>query len=73
MTKEKQRSFTVRVDDQTETKFVRKMTCPVCKGTGWFLYKEDAPSPPYKQGSKLEFAKGCACPNGHKIPEQEQH
>lgn len=37
------------------------MTCPYCKGIGWLLYEEDAPSPPYKQGSKLEFAKECVC------------
>ena len=48
------------------------MTCKYCKGTGWFLYKEDAPSPPYKQGTQLEFAKGCGCEGGHKGPYQNQ-
>jgi hypothetical protein len=48
------------------------MICEYCKDTGWFLYKEDAPSPPYKEGSQLEFAKGCACSKGHKVPEPEQ-
>lgn len=37
------------------------MTCEYCKGTGLFLYKEDAPCPPYIQGTQLEFAKRCVC------------
>ena len=39
------------------------MTCKFCKDTGWYLYKEKAPSPPYNQGSQLEFAKRCVCQN----------
>lgn len=48
------------------------MTCQYCKGTGWLVYKEDAPSPPYKQGMKLEFAKGCVCSRESKGPYQDQ-
>jgi hypothetical protein len=48
------------------------MSCQYCKGTGWILYKEEAPSPPYKQGQELEFAKGCVCSYGHKGAYQDQ-
>jgi hypothetical protein len=48
------------------------MSCQYCKGTGWFLYKEDAPSPPYREGEKLEFAKRCVCSHGFKGPYQDQ-
>lgn len=37
------------------------MVCKYCNGTKWLLYIQDAPSPPYKVGSKLEFAKRCVC------------
>jgi hypothetical protein len=37
------------------------MSCEYCHGVGWLLYKEEAPSPPYKQGQELEFAKRCVC------------
>ncbi len=40
------------------------MNCHYCKDTGWFLYKEDAPSPPYKRGQQLEFVKRCVCRGG---------
>lgn len=46
------------------------MICPYCKGVGWFLYKEAAPSPPYKQGMELDFAKRCVCQNAAKRPNQ---
>jgi hypothetical protein len=39
------------------------MMCPKCKGTGWLLYQKDAPSPPYKEGKKLEFGVRCDCTN----------
>lgn len=37
------------------------MKCKICKDIGWILYKKDAPSPPYKEGTKLEYAQQCAC------------
>lgn len=37
------------------------MVCRKCNGTGWYLYKLDAPSPPYKKGSKIEYARTCEC------------
>ena len=37
------------------------MSCQYCKGTGWILYKVDAPSPPYRENHKLEYAKECVC------------
>jgi hypothetical protein len=37
------------------------MSCQFCQGLGVVLYKEDAPSPPYKQGSQLEYAMRCVC------------
>jgi hypothetical protein len=37
------------------------MTCEKCKGTSWLMYVKDAPSPPYKEGSKLDY--GVRCPN----------
>lgn len=46
------------------------MTCKYCNGIGWFLHKEDAPSPPYKANTKLEFAKECACRNEGNRPYQ---
>ena len=47
------------------------MTCKYCKDTGWYLYKENAPSPPYNQGSQLEFTKRCVCQNEYQRPKQE--
>jgi hypothetical protein len=46
------------------------MSCPACKGIGFVLYKEPAPSPPYKQDTELEFAKRCVCQNATKRPTQ---
>lgn len=46
------------------------MICAYCKGTGWFLYNELAPSPPYKQGQQLEFAKRCVCQHDSQRPTQ---
>lgn len=37
------------------------MSCEYCHGVGWLLYKEEAPSPPYNQGTELEYAKRCVC------------
>ena len=37
------------------------MICRKCFNTGWILYKKDAPSPPYKEGSKIEYARDCDC------------
>ena len=37
------------------------MACNHCNGTGWILYKDKAPSPPYKEGSELEYARECVC------------
>lgn len=39
------------------------MACLKCNGTGWILYQKDAPSPPYKEGKKLEFGARCDCKN----------
>jgi hypothetical protein len=47
------------------------MSCEYCHGTGWLLYKEDAPSPPYREGEKLEYAKGCVCSYESKRPNQD--
>jgi hypothetical protein len=35
--------------------------CGRCDGTSWILYFKDAPSPPYKEGCKLEY--GVRCPD----------
>lgn len=35
------------------------MTCPKCNDLKWLLYQKDAPSPPYKEGHKLDFAVRC--------------
>jgi hypothetical protein len=48
------------------------MSCQNCKDTGWFMYKEDAPSPPYKEGVELEFVKRCVCCHEPKRPHQDQ-
>jgi hypothetical protein len=37
--------------------------CGRCDGTSWILYFKDAPSPPYKEGCKLEY--GVRCPDCH--------
>lgn len=40
------------------------MTCQYCKGTGWMLYKDAAPSPPYPPNTKLEYGQRCVCEHG---------
>ena len=42
------------------------MTCKYCNGTGWLLYKDLAPSPPYPENTKLEFGQRCACEHGER-------
>jgi hypothetical protein len=38
------------------------MMCLKCEDKGWLLYQKDAPSPPYKQGMKLDYGVRCdAC------------
>ena len=49
------------------------MTCQYCHGVGWLLYKEEAPSPPYNQGTELEYAKRCVCFYESKEPQQNQY
>lgn len=40
--------------------------CQRCSGTTWILYVKDAPSPPYREGMKLEF--GARCPDCYEHP-----
>ena len=40
------------------------MTCQYCNNTGWMLYKELAPSPPYNPNTKLEYGQRCVCEHG---------
>lgn len=35
------------------------MTCPKCNGKFWLLYQKEAPSPPYKQGTMLDYGVRC--------------
>jgi hypothetical protein len=38
------------------------MTCPKCEGKYWLLYQKPAPSPPYKEGTFLDYGVRCdAC------------
>lgn len=50
------------------------MTCPKCNGTFYLLYTKDAPSPPYKQGVKLDYATRCdACYEPKKTNQDYEH
>lgn len=35
--------------------------CPTCNGTGMLFFTKDAPSPPYKEGMKLDYMVFCKC------------
>jgi hypothetical protein len=37
------------------------MKCQNCNDTGLVIYEEKAPSPPYKEGTTLEYGKRCEC------------
>jgi hypothetical protein len=45
--------------------------CQKCDGTTWILYYNDAPSPPYKKGTLLEF--GARCPDCHEPKRHTQN
>jgi hypothetical protein len=48
------------------------MICKRCNGVGLILYQKDAPSPPYKEGMKLDY--GVRCPDcyEHQRPTQNK-
>lgn len=44
------------------------MSCEFCNDSGWYVYKLNAPSPPYKQGAELEYTQRCVCIDATKRP-----
>jgi hypothetical protein len=35
--------------------------CLKCNGKGLLFFQKDAPCPPYKEGSKLDYVRFCDC------------
>lgn len=33
--------------------------CDFCKDTGWITFKREAPSPPYKEGTLIDYGINC--------------